>query len=178
MDFDNILERYSYADDKEIIERIKNSSGENERENRDIINSIVLWKINRQVNVNTELFASLKKLKISPDLFNEKEKEIKKIVFDLLEIKGVKIAMASTILKMFYPDSFPIIDQRAYRELNGEDLPDYYGASANQRYADLYFQYILDCHKYNQSVCPNINFDDIDKVLYPLDLEKGNKVKY
>ena len=75
MDFDNILERYSYADDKEIIERIKNSSGENERENRDIINSIVLWKINRQVNVNTELFASLKKLKISPDLFNKKEKE-------------------------------------------------------------------------------------------------------
>ena len=74
MDFNNILERYSYADDQEIIERIKNSSGENERENRDIINSIVLWKINRQVNVDTELFASLKKLKISPDLFNEKEK--------------------------------------------------------------------------------------------------------
>ena len=63
MDFNNILERYSYADDKEIIERIKNSSGENETENRDIINSIVLWKINRQVNVNTELFASLKKIK-------------------------------------------------------------------------------------------------------------------
>ena len=79
---------------------------------------------------------------------------------------------------MFYPDSFPIIDQRAYRELNGEDLPDYYGASANQRYADLYFQYILDCHVYNKSVCPNINFDDIDKVLYQLDLEMGNKVKY
>ena len=99
-------------------------------------------------------------------------------VFDLLEIKGVKIAMASTILKMFYPDSFPIIDQRAYRELNGEDLPEYYGATANRKYADLYFQYILDCHIYNQSVCPNINFDDIDKVLYQLDLEKGNKVKY
>ena len=40
MDFNNILERYSYADDKEIIERIKNSAGENERENREIINSI------------------------------------------------------------------------------------------------------------------------------------------
>ena len=178
MDFNNILKRYSYADDKEIIERIKNSSGENERENRDIINSIVLWKINRQVDIGTELFIAIKNLNIAPSIIKTKEKEIKEIVFDLLEIKGVKIAMASTILKIFYPDSFPIFDKRAYRELNGEDLPDYYGASANQRYADLYFQYILDCHKYNQRVCPNINFDDIDKVLYQLDLEKGTKVKY
>ena len=175
---EEVLKRYSYADDGEIINRIKNCTGKDERENRDIINSIVLWKINRQVDIGTELFIAIKNLNIAPSIIKTKEKEIKEIVFDLLETKGVKIAMASTILKMFYPDSFPIIDQRAYRELNGEDLPDYYGASANQRYADLYFQYILDCYKYNQSVCPNINFDDIDKVLYQLDLEKGNKVKY
>lgn len=175
---EEVLKRYAYADDEEIINRIKNCTGKDERENRDIINSIVLWKINRQVDIGTELFIAIKNLNIAPSIIKTKEKEIKEIVFDLLEIKGVKIAMASTILKMFYPDSFPIIDQRAYRELNGEDLPYYYGASANQRYTDLYFQYILDCHIYNQSVCPNINFDDIDKVLYQLDLEKGNKVKY
>ena len=175
---EEVLKRYAYADDEEIINRIKNCTGKDERENRDIINSIVLWKINRQVDIGTELFIAIKNLNIAPSIIKTKEKEIKEIVFDLLETKGVKIAMASTILKMFYPDSFPIIDQRAYRELNGEDLPDYYGKSANQRYTDLYFQYILDCHKYNQSVCPNINFNDIDKVLYQLDLEKGNKVKY
>ena len=175
---EEVLKRYAYADDEEIINRIKNCTGKDERENRDIINSIVLWKINRQVDIGIELFIAIKTLNILPSNIKTNEKEIKKIVFDLLEVKGVKIAMASTILKMFYPDSFPIIDQRAYRELNGEDLPDYYGASANQRYADLYFQYILDCHVYNKSVCPNINFDDIDKVLYQLDLEKGNKVKY
>lgn len=55
MSFIEILQRYSYADDKNIIERIKSCSGKNERENRDIINSIVLWKINRQVDIGVEL---------------------------------------------------------------------------------------------------------------------------
>ena len=178
MDFKKILERYSYADDKEIINRIKNSYGENERENRDIINSIVLWKINRQVDIGTKLFIAIKNLNIVPSTIESDEKDIKKIVCDLLQVKGVKIAMASTILKMFHPETFPIIDQRAYRELMGEDLPDYYGVSANRKYAELYFQYIIECHSYNKNVCPNIKFDDIDKVLYQLDLEKGNKVKY
>lgn len=175
---EEVLKRYAYADDEEIINRIKNCTGKDERENRDIIDSIVLWKINRQIDIGIELFIAIKNLNMVPSSIKTNEKDIKKVVFDLLEVKGVKIAMASTILKMFYPDSFPIIDQRAYREISGEDLPDYYGASANQRYADLYYQYTLDCHVYNQSVCPNIKFDDIDKVLYQLDLEKGNKVKY
>ena len=117
MDYKEVLNRYTYAGDKEIIERIKNSSAENERENSDIINSIVLWKINRQVNVDTELFLSIKKLNISHDLFKAKEKEVESVVMGLLKTTGIKIAMASTILKMFYPETFPIIDQRAYREL-------------------------------------------------------------
>ncbi len=175
---EELLKRYAYADDKEIINRIKNCTGKDERENRDIINSIVLWKINRQVDIGTELFIAIKNLNIVPSAIKTNENEIKKIICDLLQVKGVKIAMASTILKMFYPETFPIIDQRAYRELSGEDLPDYFGVSANQKYAELYFQYILDCHTYNKNICPNIKFDDIDKVLYQLDLEKGNKVKY
>ena len=175
---EEVLKRYAYANDEEIINRIKNCTGKDERENRDIINSIVLWKINRQVDIGLELFIAIKNLNIVPSAIKTDEYEIKKIICDLLQVKGVKIAMASTILKMFYPETFPIIDQRAYRELSGEDLPDYFGVSANQKYAELYFQYILDCHTYNKNICPNIKFDDIDKVLYQLDLEKGNKVKY
>ena len=175
---EEVLKRYAYANDEEIINRIKNCTGKDERENRDIINSIVLWKINRQVDIGLELFIAIKNLNIVPSAIKTNENEIKKIICDLLQVKGVKIAMASTILKMFYPETFPIIDQRAYRELSEEDLPDYFGVSANQKYAELYFQYILDCHTYNKNICPNIKFDDIDKVLYQLDLEKGNKVKY
>ena len=31
--------------------------------------------------------------------------------------------MASTILHFYNPDTFPIIDQRAYRELRSEEMP-------------------------------------------------------
>jgi hypothetical protein len=178
MSFIEILQRYSYADDKNIIERIKSCSGKNERENRDIINSIVLWKINRQVDIGVELFNAFKKINVTFLSFETKEREIKAIIFDLLQVKGIKIAMASTILKMFYPEVFPIVDQRAYRELMGKELPVFYGASSTQKFVDLYYQYVKDCHTYNKNICPEIKFENVDKVLYQLDLEKGYKVKY
>lgn len=178
MDYKEVLDRYAYSDDAEIIDRIKNCSGENERENRDIINSIVLWKINRQVDIGSELFIAIKNLNIVAFNIKSSEEEIKKIICDLLQVKGIKIAMASTILKMFYPETFPIIDQRAYRELYGEELPEFYGKNANKKYVELYIKYIKDCYSYNEKVCPNIKFEDVDKVLYQLDLGKGNKVKY
>ena len=173
-----ILQRYNYSSDKEIIERISNCSGENERENRDIINSIVLWKINREVNIGNELFNVIKNLKVDNFNFLYKTAEIKKIIIDLLNVNGVKIAMASTILKMFYPNVFPIIDQRAYRELIGKEMPTFYGIKANKKYMEMYYKYINDCHEYNKTICPEIDFTDVDKLLYQLDLEKGNKVKY
>ena len=42
------------------------ATGKDERENRDIINSIVLWKINRQVDIGLELFIAIKTLNILP----------------------------------------------------------------------------------------------------------------
>jgi len=178
MEYKEILQRYSYSSDKEIIQRISDCSGENERENRDIINSIVLWKINREVNIGHDLFNAIKNLKVDLSNFNDKTEEIKKTMLDLLNVDGIRIAMASTILKMFYPSVFPIIDQRAYRELMGKDMPTFYGIKANEKYMEHYYKYINDCHEYNKKVCPEIAFTDIDKLLYQLDLEKGNKVKY
>ena len=40
------------------------------------------------------------------------------------------------------------------------------------------YQYVKDCHIYNKNICPEIKFENVDKVLYQLDLEKGYKVKY
>ena len=178
MIFKEILQRYSYADDKNIIDRIKNCSGTNESENRDIINSIVLWKINRQVDIGAKLFNAIKSINVTFLTFESKEQEVKSIIRNLLDIKGVRIAMASTILKMFYPKVFPIVDQRAYRELMGKELPAFYGAKANEKFVEMYYQYIKDCHQYNKKFCPEIEFENIDKILYQLDLEKGNKVNY
>ena len=172
------LKRYSYADDKTIIERIKNCNGTDEIENKDIINSIVLWKINRQVDIGLELFCKIKKLDINFANLKDRESEIKNTILELLQVKGVRIAMASTILKMFYPNVFPIVDQRAYRELVGSELPKYYGLQANERYTEMYYEYVFKCHDYNAQICPEIKFEDIDKLLYQLDLEKGYKINY
>lgn len=84
--------------------------------------------------------------------------------------------MASTVLHFYYPDAFPIIDQRAYRELYTVDYPK--SMTQISRLTNLYLQYIEDCRKYQQEMCPEIAFSQIDKVLYQLDKEKGNKVIY
>ena len=177
MDYQSILKKYDYADDKEIIERISCSSGNNTLENQDIINSIVLWKINRQIEISNSTFLKIKELKNENlQQLNLVKNKIIEILLELLNSKGVQIAMASTILKMFHPNIFPIIDQRAYRELYNQAFPKYYGKNAVFKYADLYWKYLTDCHSYNKKNCPEIEFYYLDKLLYQLDIEKGNKV--
>lgn len=84
--------------------------------------------------------------------------------------------MASTVLHFYFPDVYPIIDQRAYRELYGEEYPKY--ITKVEILVKIYMKYIADCHQYQQERCPEISFAKIDKVLYQLDKEKGFKVKY
>ena len=53
MNYIEILERFKYESDDNIKGRITALDKENHRENRDIINSIVLWKLNRSIFVIT-----------------------------------------------------------------------------------------------------------------------------
>lgn len=175
-EYKKFLEEYTYQGDYDIIARIQNCDGSNERENMDIVNSIVLWKVNRQVNIGKRLFTEIKQLQISDITeFKKKETAIKEIIEDLLNVKGVRIAMASTILKMFYPNILPIIDQRAYRELYKTELPRH---MKKQEYADVYIKYVYDCHNYYKQCYRQIDFRDLDKVLYQMDIDKGNKIHY
>ncbi|MBQ8739061.1 MAG: hypothetical protein IJZ04_09480 [Clostridia bacterium] len=81
--------------------------------------------------------------------------------------------MASTILKMFYPNVFPIIDQRAYRELYGKDLPQLTGKKSTEYWQEEYVGYVKDCHKYYLDNCSNqIPFSALDKVLYQIDKQR------
>ena len=178
MNYSEILKKYSYANYNEITKRINYCDFCNEAENADIINSIVLWKINRQVKIENSLIIKIKNLQYDKVKFLDKyEAEIREILKALLEMKGVRIAMASTILKMFKPFAFPIIDQRAYRTIYNNDFPNFFGKDKHVKYIDLYIQYIKDCYKFNQNNCPNIAFDKIDQLLYQIDIENGNKIK-
>lgn len=175
-DYAKELAKYTYEGDGEIIDRISKCSGKNERENRDIINSIVLWKVNRQVNIGN-LFNEILNLKTTNfDEFCNKAKAVEDIVGKLLGVNGVRIAMASTILKMFYPEVFPIIDQRAYRELYGKEMPAW---TSKKKWQDEYIKYVKDCHEYYNRKCRGQLkfFADLDKVLYQIDKDKKNKIK-
>jgi hypothetical protein len=179
MDYKEVLARFRYESDDNIKSRILRSNKENYQENRDIINEIVLWKIQRSVSLTDttlDLLNSFNNISSPLDvIYNEK---VKTLIFQLLDSKGIKIAMASTILHFYYPAIFPIIDQRSYRELTSKEIPEYYSKDKNKKYTKLYLDYIKECYDYNINNCSDISFEYIDKVLYQLDLEKGNKVKY
>lgn len=177
MDYQKILERFNYDDGADITARISNVQEKDYQENRDIINEIVLWKMNRRPSITEELIDAILGLNnISTPLQAVESSQTGMVLEQLLQTKGIQLPMASTILHFYYPDVYPIIDQRAYRELYGIDYPKTMIKVSSL--VENYRNYIRDCHEYQQENCPEIAFSLIDKVLYQLDKEKGNKVKY
>ena len=160
MDYQGVLGRFTYDDGTDIRNRISAVEAGDYRENRDIINEIVLWKMNRRPQVTEELIDAIFSLK-----------EIKTPLQVLTDEKTGRV-----VEKFYYPEIFPIIDQRAYRELYAMDYPK--TMTKIPMLTELYLKYIKDCWEYQQEKCPEIAFSQIDKVLYQLDKEKGNKVIY
>lgn len=167
-----VLDDYKYDSDSVIINRIAKNDFTDETESADIINSIVLWKINRQVDIKHDLIQEIKEL--SKNLKSYKDFSNYKIGVrdrfnDLLGCKGVRAAMASTILKMFMPEALPIIDKRAYREIYREDMPD---KISGDKYVDYVEKVITQYNK----ISGIIEFSDMDKLLYQYDKDAGNKI--
>ena len=126
----------------------------------EIINEIVLWKVNRYAHLDECLLLSLNALAhLSP----RQHRDAKEVLFDLLDIKGVDIAMASTLLRFRNPSVFQIIDQHAYRAVCGRKLP---YTTKNPRKVEMYFDYLdelIDLCKATASA-----FETIDRVLLGL----------
>ncbi len=179
MNYNRILERYKYESDENIKLRISESDRDNYQENRDIINAIVLWKLNRSVNISDETLSFLNDIDdLESPLDALDNKKVSTLIYNLLASKGIRLPMASTILHFYYPKIFPIIDQRAYRELMNEEFPNYLSKDKLKRYTDLYLDYIKKSYEFNVTLCPGIPFENIDKILYQIDKEKGNRVRY
>lgn len=155
MDYQEILKRFSYDDETKIIDRISKAEKENYQENQDIINEIVLWKLNRRPQISEKVIEAIYKLEVIKTPIEATDSELTKEVLTLLlNSRGMKLPMASTVLHFYYPDIFPIIDQRAYRELYGKEYPNAMGK--NQKLIDLYVQYIIDCNNFHQKMCSEI----------------------
>lgn len=141
--------------------------------NQDILNKIVLWKVNRYAYFDDETLEFLNSInKISKNLDIALTK---KILEKLLNTTWVQLAMASTILRFKNPHIYQIIDQRVYRIIYGDEMPK---PSKTDISIALYIEYLQKlqetCRKYN------IDFSESDRVLYTLDKEinKSIRIKY
>lgn len=122
---------------------------------------IILWKLNRYVQIDDSLRTSINDLKRQYSTDGAKQ-----VLASLLACRGVDLPMASAILRFAVPEHLQIIDQRAYRILTGKKL--ILSKSINEK-VRLYFDYILllkeKCLKYD------FPFKEADRILYELDKE-------
>ena len=134
------------------------------------INEIILWKVNR--------FAQLDEVTIN--LLNQIEKNqhtmdpsiAKPLLRNLLKTKGIRLPVASTILRFKNPSVYQIIDQRVYRLLYGKELKI---PSNIDKQIELYFEYLA----FLKSKCAqyNIDFSNSDRDLYQLDKKLNSDIK-
>ena len=166
-DIANFDEPYEYQKDLTIeLDKLDTDFNQN------VINEIVLWKVNRYTKVSDEVLSLLNKIDRSDtDIDLDLTKEILK---HLLATKGIGIAMASTILRFRNPTIYQIIDQRVYRFTHpeGEELKE---TKDNERTIIMYLEYLERL----RAVClkHEIPFEESDRTLYLMDIKYNKKYK-
>jgi hypothetical protein len=173
--FDYTEDMYSYQLD--LTNKLDKSKIQPADQN--LINEIVLWKTNRYVKLDNDTLALLNHSDMQADTFNESFTG--KILMKLLSTKGVRLPMASTILRFRNPNIYQIIDQRAYRFSMGEELK--LGDNKNNiqvinSHIDLYIKYLDRIRKIADD--RGLDFSIIDRVLYFMDKKHNHDkgIKY
>ena len=137
-----------------------------------IINKIVLWKVNRYAHLTEEVLEQINQIPPSGTVAEERTKAVLK---NLLNITGIRLPMASTILRFRNPHYFQILDQRVYRFLYGKP---YHNTTVIDDQIDVYLSYL----KLLKEVCQekNIPFHQADRILYLMDIKynKEHKIRY
>lgn len=141
---------------------------------QNIINQIVLWKVNRYSQLDESTLLLLNRINRHDLIINIDHTE--EILRHLLSTKGIQLAMASTILRFKNPNVYQIIDQRVYRFIYGEIMPKYFSSIDIQ--ITLYMEYLEKLRE----VCKHKQIDFVlaDRILYDLDKKynKDEKIKY
>jgi hypothetical protein len=137
---------------------------------QELINEIVLWKVNRYVIAHQKLNNGLNQL---VGLRNGEHKKGIDALSMLLNTHGVDLPMASTILRFRNPNVFQIIDQHAYRAVYGSKYPLYTAAPVSRK-IETYYGYLDKlielCRK------RKIDFVTSDRLLYIFDKEHNGKL--
>lgn len=132
---------------------------------QETINEIVLWKVNRYAAIDNDILSLINQIKKSDTQLNLELTGA--ILYRLLEKKqkGVRLAMASTILRFKNPTIYQIIDQRVFRFLYGRELK-YSETNINEQIT-LYLDYLQRL----KEVCSehHVDFTIADRVFYSMD---------
>jgi hypothetical protein len=168
-DFNLSEEDYNYQD--ELTKELDSYVGEFDQ---NLINKIVLWKINRYAKFNGETIQIINS--ISPTENEINDGKTRMVLSALLKISGIGIPMASTILRFRNPNIYQIIDQRAYRILLGKELK--LSATKTDENIEIYLNYLEKLKMFCTS--NGLNFSESDRLLYEKDkkLNKEIKIKY
>lgn len=161
------LDKYNYNYQNELTSKLDNLSG---NFNQRVINEIILWKVNRYAVVDKNTFFYLNKIKNTDRRIDI---NITKIILEkLLLTKGIRLPIASSILRYKNPYLYQIIDQRVYRLINNHELK---VPSLLKDQIKLYLSYL----KALKSVCKKkkIPFDKSDRILYELDKKINKDIK-
>lgn len=137
---------------------------------QDVINEIVLWKVNRYAQLSP---SALQALHSVVDTQPKSHRNAKAALATLLREPGVDLAMASTFLRFRNRKAFQIIDRHAYRAVYGEDYP-LYSSSSDDAKIDLYFRYLDGLFALADS--KKIDFKILDRVLYVFDKQVNGKL--
>jgi len=131
--------------------------------NQALINEIVLWKLNRYVLIESNIFEELDKIKtINSGEHRSAEPTLKR----LLETRGVDLPMASTFLRFRNPRAFQLIDRHAYRAIYGRSYALYTSTSIPKK-IKTYFEYLDELHNLCES--KSLVFETVDRLLYIFD---------
>lgn len=143
--------------------------------NQEFINEVVLWKVNRYASVPDSALQLLSSLRKHSKLDEDATAEALQL---LLGIKGIQLAMASTILRFTNSEIYQIIDQRVYRILPGYDDPSKLKKMTHKSFdeqAQFYIEYLKKlraiCEQYGRS------FKTADREFYVWDKDHNTDTK-
>lgn len=135
---------------------------------QNIINEIVLWKINRYAIIDNDTLKLLNEIDTKATKIDTEK--TRKILKTLIQKKGIQLPMASTILRFKNKNIYQIIDQRVYRIIYKDKklkLKTHPNDKNLNDQIDLYFQYLKDltdvCEKFK------IPFHKSDRILFMAD---------
>lgn len=129
--------------------------------------AIVIWKSNRTKTKIVRGLASVGKTvtALMSEVSAASTSDGK--VNTLLQIPGIRLAMASAILTVCYPHEFTVLDYRVWDTLHSNDAPD-----LPSRYPITtmeYLQYCLACK--NLALRLSLSLRDLDRALWAKDWE-------